>query len=108
MQVVPLQPIPNQTLQVQLAGQACTINVYQQAYGLYVDILVGTTPIVQGIIGLNGNLIVRDTYFGFSGDLEFLDTTDNSDPVYTGFGTRWFLVYLSPSDIAAGRHKRNS
>jgi hypothetical protein len=107
MQVVPLRPIPNQTLQIQLGGQACTINVVQKAFGVFVDLFLGTNPVVQGIIGLNGNLIVRNTYFGFSGDLEFLDTQSIIDPVYTGFGTRWFLVYLSPSDIAARRHTRN-
>lgn len=99
-QVVPLQPLPNQTLQAQLGGQACTINVYQQIFGLYVDLLIGTQPVVQGIIALNGTLIVRNTYFGFSGDLEFVDTQGISDPVYTGLGTRFFLLYLSPADLA--------
>lgn len=104
--VVPTQPIPNQTLQCQLGGQACTLNVYQQAYGMYVDVLVGNQAIVQGVIALNANLIVRDSYLGFSGDLEFLDTQPDpingpSDPVYTGLGTRFQLIYLSPDEIAS-------
>lgn len=104
-QVVPLQAIPNQTLQAQLGGQAATLNVYQQAFGLYVDVFLGNQPVVQGIIGLNGNLIIRNTYFGFSGDLIFLDvqatpTTPGADPVYTGLGTRFFLIYLNANDIA--------
>lgn len=99
--VVPVQPIPNQTLQAQLGGQACTINVYQQVYGIYVDLLLGTNPVVQGIIALNGNLIVRNTYFGFLGDIEFVDTQGTSDPVYTGLGSRFFLLYLSTADLAA-------
>lgn len=100
-QIVPVQAIPNQTLQCQLGGQACTLNVYQQAFGMYVDLLIGTQVIVQGIIGLNGTLIVRNTYFGFIGDLIFLDTQDTQDPVYTGLGTRFFLLYLSASDVAS-------
>jgi hypothetical protein len=99
--VVPLRPLPNQTLQSQLGGQACTINVYQQVYGLYMDLLIGTQPVVQGIIGLNGTLIVRSAYFGFSGDFIFLDTQGISDPVYTGLGARWQLLYLTAADIAA-------
>ncbi len=100
-QVVPLRPLPSQTLQAQLGGQACTINVYQQAFGLYVDVLIGTQPIVQGIIGLNGTLIVRSAYFGFVGDLIFMDTQGITDPVYTGLGTRYQLLYLTAADIAA-------
>lgn len=101
MLVIPTQPIANQTLQVQLNGQACTLNVYQQAYGLYVDVFVGATLIIEGVIGLNGNLIVRSEYLGFSGDLEFIDTQGTDDPIYTGLGTRWQLLYLTPDDIAA-------
>lgn len=101
-QVVPLQPIPNQTLQIILGGQACTINVVQTPLAVCVDLLIGGVPVVQGILGLNGNLIVRDIYFGFSGDLEFVDAqAQGADPVYTGFGTRFFLLYLSPTDLAA-------
>lgn len=100
MLVVPLQPIKSQTLQVSLGQQACTLNVYQQAYGLYIDVLVGTKAIVQGIIALNYNLIIRNSYFGFIGDFVFYDTQASSDPVYTGLGTRWFLAYLETTDIS--------
>jgi hypothetical protein len=101
MFLVPVQPIASQTLQVALGGQYCTLNVYQQAYGLYMDVLIGTNPIVQGIIALNNNLIVRNAYFGFQGDFVFFDTQGTSDPVYTGLGTRYFLLYYTASDIAA-------
>lgn len=100
-QIVPLQALANQTAQAQLGNQAVTLNVYQQALGLYMDVMIGTTPVVQGIICLNKTLIVRNSYFGFSGDLIFLDILGTSDPVYTGIGTRFFLVYLTPDDIAA-------
>lgn len=100
MLVVPLQPIPSQTLNCTLAAQPCTINVYQQMFGLYMDLLIGNTPIVQGIIALNYNLIVRNTYLGFAGDFVFYDSQGTSDPVYTGFGTRYFLAYLEASDIS--------
>lgn len=104
MQVISLQPIPNQTLQAQLGGQACTLNVYQQAYGLFMDVYVGATLIVAGVICLNATLIVRSEYLGFSGDFEFLDTenlTTPSDPVYTGLGSRFQLIYLTAAEIAA-------
>ena len=100
-QTVPLQPLANQTLQAQLANQAVTLNVYQQAFGLYMDVMIGTQAIVQGIIARNSTLIIRNTYFGFSGDFIFLDTQGNSDPIFTGLGSRFVLIYLTAAEIAA-------
>jgi hypothetical protein len=100
MMTVPIQPLPNQTLQVQLANQACTINLVQNAYGLFFDLFVGNTPIVQGVICENANRLVRNVYFGFIGDFAFQDTQGNSDPVYAGLGTRYLLQYLEAADIA--------
>ena len=101
MQTVPLQPIANQTLQVQLNGQACTIAVFQYAYGLFVTLSVGGALVVASVLAQNLNRIVRDAYLGFSGDLTFVDTQGAADPLYTGLGTRWQLVYLAPVDLAA-------
>ena len=102
MQVVPLQPVPNQTLQCQLGGQACTIDVVQNAYGLFATLFVGTNLIIAGVLAQNLNRIVRSLYLGFFGDLCFVDVQGMSDPVYTGLGSRYQLVYLAPSDLPAG------
>jgi hypothetical protein len=102
--IVPLNPIANQTVQCSLNGQATTLNVYQQAFGLYMDVLLGTEPVVQGISCLNKTLIVRNAYFGFSGDFCFIDVFGGINPLapfYTGLGTRFFLTYLLPADVAA-------
>ena len=103
MQIVPLQPIPNQTLQVQLGGQACILNIYQTAFALFCDIYVGNSLVVAGVICLNLNRIVRSLYLGFIGDLAFFDTVgaqNPQDPIYTGLGSRFQLIYLTPSDLA--------
>lgn len=105
MQIVPLLPIPNQSLQCQLNGQACTIDVFQTAYGLFLTLYVGQQLIVGSVICLNLNRIVRSAYLGFLGDLCFFDTQgadDPQDPIYTGLGgdaARFQLVYLLPSDL---------
>ena len=101
MLFVPVQPIPNQTFNVTLGNQASTINVYQNSFGLFFDLFLGTTPIVQGILCLNYNLIIRNTYFGYVGDFFFYDTQGQNDPVYTGLAERYFLVYLEQSDLAS-------
>lgn len=104
MLIVPVQSTPNQTLQCQVGGQACTLNVYQLAFGLFMDVYLGSALIIAGVICLNATLIVRSVYLGFSGDFEWLDTenlTNPTDPIYTGLGARYQLVYLSAAEIAA-------
>ena len=101
MLVVPLQTLTNQTLQVQLNGQACTLNIFQYAYGLFASIAVGATPIVNSVICENLVRLVRDTYLGFVGDFVFVDTQGSDNPNYTELGTRWLLIYLDPADLAA-------
>ena len=98
MQIIPLQPVPNQTLQVTLAGQSCAINVYQKFYGVFVDLYVGGTLIIGGVIAENLNRIVRDAYLGFVGDLAFYDTQGESDPTYAGLGTQFILLYIEEAD----------
>jgi hypothetical protein len=99
--VVPLQAVPNQTLQAELNSQACILNVYQTAYGLFMDLYVGNALVVCGVICENLNRIVRSRYLGFSGDLVFVDVQGmpQQDPVYTGLGSRFVLVYLPPETL---------
>ena len=101
MQTIPVQALANQTMQVQLNGQTCTINIFQYTYGLFFTLIIGTTDIVVSVICQNGNRLVRDAYLGFSGDLAFVDTQGSSDPVYTGLGGRYQLLYFAPADLAA-------
>lgn len=106
MQIIPLQAIPNQTLQVQLGGQNCTIAIQQTSYAMFFSLTLGSnsSPTVAGINCENLNRLVRDAYLGFSGDLVFNDTQGTSDPVYTGLGglgARFQLAYLTPDDLTA-------
>ena len=102
MLIVPIKPLPNQTLQVQLAGQAVSLNIYQLAYGLFVDVLLNNAPVINGVIAQNLNRIVRSLYLGLVGDFVFVDTQGDEDPVYTGLGSRFLLVYLEESDLPTG------
>lgn len=101
MQPVPLRAVPNQTVTVQLGGQNCQLNIYQQLYGLFMDVYVNNALIVGGVICENLNRIVRDGYLGFIGDFVFYDTTKiGADPDYTGLGAQYLLVYLEQSDLS--------
>jgi hypothetical protein len=99
MQVIPLQPIPNQTLQVQLEGQPCTIDIVQYSFGLFVTLYVGDALVIAGVLCENFNRIVRSLYLGFSGDFVFLDMQGRADPVYTGLGSRYVLLLSHPGDL---------
>lgn len=104
-QVVPLYAVPNQTFYVPLDGQNCRLNIYQKTTGLFMDVLVDEAAIIVGVICQDRNRIVRDLYLGFRGDFAFYDLQGGDspiDPVYTGLGDRFQLVYILPSELPAG------
>lgn len=103
MLIVPLQAVPSQVLGVQLNGQNCNLAIYQEGYGLFMDVTVDETLIIAGVICQNLNRIVRSLYLGFEGDFVFIDNQGNSDPYYSGLGTRYSLAYLEPSDLPPGQ-----
>lgn len=99
MMNVPIQALPAQSFQVQLANQPCTIQIIQTDYGLFFNLFVSSTLIIGGVVCLNLVKIVRDLYLGFIGDFIFVDTQGSTDPVYTGLGTRYLLQYLEAQDL---------
>lgn len=101
MMNVPIQPVNNQTLTIQLANQNCQLNIYQKFYGLFIDVYVNNTLIVGGAICENLNRIIHDAYLGFVGDFTFVDTQGSDDPVASGLGSRFLLVYLEATDISS-------
>lgn len=100
MQIVQLIAVPSQTVAVILNSQNCTINVYQKSTGLYLDLLVNDIALLTCVQCLNGNLIVRDEYLGFLGDLFFADMQGVNDPTFDGIGKRYFLAYAFPAELA--------
>jgi len=103
MQIIPTQAVPSQVLTALLGNQACEIKIYQRSLGLFCDLLVNGALIIGGVICENRNRIVRSVYLGFSGDLMFIDTQGNADPIYTGLGTQFVLAYLAADELPAGR-----
>lgn len=100
MVIVPTKALPNQTLQIQLGTQACQIVLFQTSYGIFINLYVSGVLIIGGVRCENLNRIVRSLYLGFSGDLVFYDTQGTDDPIYTGVGTRFLLVYLTAEELA--------
>lgn len=99
MQVIPLSSVPSQSLSVNLDGQPCQIAVYTETTGLYLDLSVNQVVLMTSILCRDRVRLVREKYLGFLGDLVFEDITGSSDPVYTGLGTQYQLVFLSQSEL---------
>ena len=102
MELVPTNPVPAQTFTVILANQQVQITLRQLNTGLYMDLQSNGQEVVGLVICEVGNRIVRNSYFGFKGDLAFM--CDDilgplSDPFYTGLGTKYLLYYLSEDDL---------
>jgi hypothetical protein len=102
MILIPLNPVPSQTLSIQLDSQNCQINIYQEFYGIFCDLYVDNSLIIAGTLCLNLTRLVRSLYLGFSGDLSFIDTQGSTDPYYTGLGSRYQFVYLETTDLPPG------
>lgn len=93
-QLIPLTAVASQSFSVQLGTQNCSINFYQKSTGLFFDLALNGTTIVQSMICLNLVGLVRESYLGFTGQLTFFDTQGTNDPDYTGLGSRYQLVYI--------------
>lgn len=96
--------VPSQTFSINLGGQACQIAVYQLGLDvdahLYFNLQVSGQPIVTTRICRNLQRILLDAkYRGFLGDFMFVDTQGDTDPVRSGLGTRYELLYLAASEL---------
>ena len=92
--IIPLDAVSNQTFSVTLGTQSCQITIDTKVgYGVFISLWLDGVSIVQSSIALNRTGIVRYAYMGFVGELYFVDLLGSSDPDYTGFGTRYVLVY---------------
>ena len=98
MVTVPLQAQPNQQLKIVLGGQNCQISVYMRGSYLFMDLNVNGQEIFSGASVRSFILQNPCPYRPFVGDFIFVDEQGIDDPVYTGLGSRWQLVYLSDEE----------
>ena len=99
MQAIPLQPVAAQSLQVTLDNQLCLISVYAKNQCMFFDLAVNGVQIASAVECSSFVTLVPTAYLGFSGWLLFVDTQGNDDPMYTGLGTRWILLYIDSADV---------
>lgn len=103
MILVPTQAVPSQTMTIQLGNQNVQLNIYQQNYGLFMDVFVNNGLIIGGVLCKNLVRIVRNAYLNFIGDFVWYDITNSGlDPTYDGVGSRYLLVYLEQGTDVTG------
>ena len=102
--VIPTTPAPYQSISITLAGQSCLINFYVKSIFVpvqepneigsdpepryenqnpcFVDLYLNGALVIGGALARQGQLLVRDVYLGFSGDLVVIDTSGAGEDPY--------------------------
>jgi hypothetical protein len=99
VQQIQLAAVPTQRLAVTLAGQPCTIEVRWNGDALYLSLWLRDEPVLTSKVCRDGQLLLTGVqYRGFAGDLLFVDTQGETDPVWFGLADRYALIYLTAAE----------
>ena len=94
--VIPLQAVANQTFSCILDGQSAVIELETTDYGLYATVAYNGVSVASSRLCLDRTNINSAAYLGMPQALFFADLQGQSDPIWTGFGTRYALCYGNP------------
>ena len=108
MQEIPLRAAGNQTLQVVLEGQNCSLRLYTRSLSdgvetLFCDLSIDQDPVFYGCPCLDGLPMPLYAWLGMTGQLVFVDMEGDEAPHWSGLGSRWKLLYMSPAEADAYR-----
>ncbi|QNT79301.1 phage baseplate plug family protein [Entomobacter blattae] len=99
-QLIPLNPVSNQNVRVGLGGQNVQLRIDTKLnIGTFIDVYLAGEPVILGMQCRNNVPMIQLAYLGFRGDLTFYDMQGNSDPFFTGFGSRYILVWDSEAKL---------
>lgn len=90
---IPLSAVAYQQIKAPLSGQSVALTIQQRTNGLYMDVILNGVQILAGVLCQDRTWLAREAYLGMPGDLCFVDTQGQTDPVYTGLGGRYALIY---------------
>jgi hypothetical protein len=97
-QVIPVLPLAIQTFSCVLDNQTAQFTLTSTDGGLFADIVYNGVSIAAGRICLDRTNLNSSPYTGLPHGLFWVDLLGTSDPVYTGFGTQYLLLYGDPDD----------
>lgn len=90
---IPIDPIPNQSFDIDISDQRCRFEFITKGVFLYMNLTINEEEKLNGIICLNNENLLLYSDVGIKGRLYFLDTQEELDPIYYGLGDRWILIY---------------
>lgn len=95
--IIPAQPVANQTLQCVLDNLPAQITLTTTDYGLFADVVYNGVACDSSRLCLDRTDINPNRYNGLAQALFFADLQGVTDPVFSGFGTRYLLCYGDPA-----------
>lgn len=98
MLIVPVSVLPNQTFNLVLDEQYCTVTIYWKQIRLYMDLRVDDLPVFTGAICQNAHRINLAPTLRFRGTFHFFDVDGQRAPDIPGLDTRYNLIYLSEGE----------
>lgn len=96
-QVIPVQPLAIQSFSCVLDGQQTQFTITSTDRGVFADVVYNGVSVIAGRLCEDRTDINPARYNGLTQGLFFADQQGTSDPVYTGFGTRYLLLYGDPA-----------
>lgn len=100
-QLVPLPASANATFSAVLDGQDTSITLTTTDSGLFADVAYNGVQVISARLCLDRVDLNPNRYRGMPQALFFADTQGVTDPVWTGFNSRYVLAYGDP-DINGG------
>lgn len=99
MQIIDIDPTPNQSFSVTLDGNRWDFVIKQAVTSMIANVVLNDTTILSGQILVAGTPIIPYEYLQGSGN--FLILTENDDlPNWERFGVDQLMIYASPQEIA--------
>jgi hypothetical protein len=97
-QSIPLAALALQQFSCVLDNQTAQFTLTSTDQGVFADIVYIGVSIAAGRICLDRTNLNSSPYLGLPQGLFFVDLLGTTDPVYTGFGTRYLLLYGNPNE----------
>lgn len=90
---IPLPDAANASFSCLLDNQAADMRLMTTDAGLFIDVVYNGTSIANGRLCRDRTDINTARYLGLKGWLSFVDLQGRTDPVWSGFDSRYVLLY---------------
>lgn len=87
------QAIPSQELAVVLNGQPCGISLREMGGKQYFSLTLNSVNLCKNVLIQHYTTLVNAPYSALVGDFIVIDTQGVEPPQYTGWESRWVLLY---------------